>query len=198
MNVPATWQCPNCGEQHREEFDFCWKCGTNLVGQRDPEFRISEPIRESDQASESPHDCRELPVLQLPLITYFSIPPLLCYSLFTMRKLVEQLVSREMPNFRFSLADIAVYCIAIILIVIPGIMAMIRAEFFRIIRRQEFSSRAAAMNWSYSIYQLPESVRRSYRWFVPIYYGSIATWVIGLFVLTAWHFLRQVPFLPEN
>lgn len=201
INVPTTWQCPNCGEQHREEFEVCWKCGTNLVGQRDPGFRISEPVRERDQMPESPPDSQELPILQLPLITYFSIPPLMCYSLFTTHKFLEQLDSMhksielfdstQLPGFRFSLADIAVYCIAMVLIVIPGMVTVVRAEIYRIVHRHKFSSHASEIKWNLSMYRFPESMKRSYGWFVPIYYGSVAAWVIMLFVLLAWHFFRM-------
>lgn len=28
------WTCPNCGEVHEEQFDSCWKCGTEQGGTR--------------------------------------------------------------------------------------------------------------------------------------------------------------------
>ena len=192
MNVPTTWQCPNCGEQHCEEFDVCWKCGTNLVGQRDPEFRITEPVRDLDQALESPSNSQELPVLQLPLVTYFSIPPVLCYSLFTMHKILDSFDSTQMPGFPFSLTDIAVYSIAMVLIWVPGMITVIRAVTYLCVHKHKFSSRAAESKWHNSIYRLPESARRSYPWFVPIYNYSLDAWLIVSIGLIAWRLLQLI------
>lgn len=36
------WQCPNCSEQHDDQFDTCWKCGSDQVGGRNPDYRVSE------------------------------------------------------------------------------------------------------------------------------------------------------------
>ena len=47
------WKCPSCGEQLEEQFDTCWKCGTNRDGGRSDNFAPESSVEgEPDQTVE--------------------------------------------------------------------------------------------------------------------------------------------------
>lgn len=192
VTIPTMWQCPNCGEKHHEVFHLCWKCGSNTAGDRDPDFRISEPVREQDQTPDSPTEDTQLPALQFPSVTYFSIPPYICVSLIMMLKDLAHLAANRMPDFAPSPIEIVVYCIALALIGIPMFFTMVRAMFFCIIRRRNLSNSLAELLWMLSMFRLPESIRRSHRWFVPVYYGSIGALLIAPLGFAAWRLIQWI------
>jgi hypothetical protein len=167
VSVPTMWQCPNCGEEHHDGFDICWKCGSDPAGNSDPDFHISEPIREQDQTPDFPTNDKQLPSLELPTVTYFSIPPYICISLIMMFNDLEHFAANQVPDFSLSPIDILVYFIATVLIGIPIFIAMARAMFLCIIRRQNLSNSLTELLWMLSMFRLPETIRRSQHWFVP-------------------------------
>jgi hypothetical protein len=65
---------------------------------------------------------------------------------------------------------------------------MVRAMLLCIIRRQNSSDTLAQLFWLLSMFRLPERIQRSQRWFVPVYYGSIAAQLIAPFAFVAWRF----------
>jgi hypothetical protein len=73
------WVCPACAESLDEEFDTCWKCGTDRAGGKSAEFVIDEPVEDRGQDAESAddHPGRQI---QLPDITYYSIPIWCCWA----------------------------------------------------------------------------------------------------------------------
>ena len=40
----ATWVCPDCGEEHEQQFDVCWSCGAER-----PEKNRSKPANDTLQ-----------------------------------------------------------------------------------------------------------------------------------------------------
>ena len=190
MSMQTVWQCPNCGERHHDGFDVCWKCGSDPAGNRDPGFRISEPAREHDQALDPPAQDIQLSPLQLPTVTYFSIPPYIWIFLIMMFNDLEHLAANQVPDFSLSPMEIMVYCIAMVLIGIPMFFTMVRAMFLCIIRRHNLSNSMAELLWILSMFRLPEAIRRSQRWFVPIYYGSIGALLIAPLAFGAWRLTR--------
>jgi len=67
-------------------------------------------------------------------------------------------------------------------------VTIVRAFFFSLITRRNNASKGPAdALWLLSMFRLPESFRRAHRWFVPVYYTSIAAALIGPVALAAWH-----------
>lgn len=190
MTAETTWQCPNCGEEHPHEFETCWKCGTSRAGDRDPEFVVSEPVRELDQAAEPPPGEAELPSLQLPLVTYFSIP--VCIGLFVARAIVVALDLKlgQASVFSWSPIDVLLYCIGLLSIGIPMLAVTFRAMYLCLMRRRRPPTGVAALWWLLSMIQFPEDLRQSHRWFVPVYYGSFVVWLLTPPILLAWQLVR--------
>lgn len=186
MNVPTLWQCPNCDEQHHDEFDICWKCGSDPAGNRDPDFHMSESATELDQTPESPTSDTQIPSLRLPNITYFSIPPYTWFCLYMMFNDFEASLS---PVLHQSPITIVVYCFASVLISIPMGFTMVRASFHR---RHNLSSNLADALWLLSVFRLPESIRESQRWFVLVYYGSIGAMLVASLGLMGWNMIRFI------
>ena len=186
------WQCPNCGEQHPNGFDICWKCGSDPAGDRDPDFQVSEPVREEDQAPETITADTPLPALQLPAITYFSIPPYIWLTLIMAFNRLEHLAGNQVPDLSPSPIDIVVCCFAVVLIGIPSFFTMAHAMFFCIVRRKNPSNSLAELLWKLSMFRLPETLRRSQRWFVPVYYGSSVALLIAPLGYGAWRLLQSI------
>jgi hypothetical protein len=46
--------------------------------------------------------------------------------------------------------------------------------------------------WMLSMFRLPERLRRTQHWFVPVYYGSIVALVIAPMAIVAWRLLRFI------
>ena len=176
------WHCLNCGEQHDDGFQTCWKCGSNPAGDRDPDFRVSEPVGEQDQAPDSASDETQLPIPRLPAVTYFSIPPYIWICLAMMLNDLEHLTSTQGPAFPPSPFEIVVGAIAAVLIGIPIFVTMARPMFFGIMRRRKplnpFRDSLSEFFWMLAPFRLPESFRESHRWFVPIYYGSLVALLV--------------------
>lgn len=173
------WQCPDCSEQHEDSFGICWKCGADPAGNRDPDFGVSEPARDEDQAPETPvKDAR--PSLELPAITYFSIPPYICTLLILMvNDLGRAAVDRvSVP----SALQIVVGCVGAVVIGIPVLVAIARVMFTCTSRRIVTRSVSEAL-WMTSMFRLPASISQSHPWFLPMYYGSIGALVIVPFGL---------------
>lgn len=186
MTANAKWQCPNCGEEHDKRFDTCWKCGTDSAGDRDPEFQVSEPVGEPDQAPDSPTDQTQLPDLQLPTVTYFSIPPTIWICLAVMPRDLQRFAAHRMLEFSPSPGEIVVQAIVAVLVGIPIFLTMVRAWFLCIIRRYNASNGLAELLWILSMFQLPESFRRRHGWFVPVYYGSLGALFIAALGFVGW------------
>jgi uncharacterized protein YbjQ (UPF0145 family) len=57
-----TWNCPNCNEVHEDQFDSCWKCGTEQNGVKIERFEdLSEDKSEPSLAAKLP--CSTTPYL---------------------------------------------------------------------------------------------------------------------------------------
>ena len=192
MTPQTVWQCPTCDEQHEDQFDTCWKCGTNRIGGRNQNFRVSEPASENDQAPDSAGD-DQLPTLQLPTITYFSIPPFIWLSLVnTFNDLQHWPNVAQIPDFSFSMTEIVVHVCATVLIGIPIFFTMVRMLFLCIMRRLQMPHRFPEALWMLSMFRLPVDLRLRHSWFVPVYYGSIIAMIILPFGIATWHVLRSI------
>ena len=192
MTVHTTWQCPNCGETHDGQFDTCWKCGSNPTGDRDSDFHVSEPVHDQDQAPDSPTEETQLPILQLPTVTYFSIPPFIWISLVGNFYEFQNLVANQVPDFSLSTTEIAVTAIYTVLIWIPIFITMVRFMFLCIVRRHRLSNGFAVLFCILSMFRLPDSFFRMHRWFVPIYYGSIAALFVAPLCFAAWRLIHMM------
>ncbi len=38
MSNSAGWDCPSCGESIERHFTYCWNCGSDRAGRRDPDY----------------------------------------------------------------------------------------------------------------------------------------------------------------
>jgi hypothetical protein len=60
-----SWTCCKCGEEHLDQFDLCWKCGSDIEGVPSPSFEM-----QFEQLSDT--ECEELlgggEPLPLPII----------------------------------------------------------------------------------------------------------------------------------
>jgi len=182
------WHCPNCGEQHEGNFDICWKCGSDPDGDRDPDFQVSEPVTESDQALVSPAGQTERPDLQLPTVTYFSIPPFMLLTLvmlFRQQPTFNQVTLASMGQIEFALAVIFMV-IFMALVGIPVWVAGVRGMFLYH-RHRNGPATMADLLWILMMFRLPEGFCRTHRWFVFVYYGSLVTAFIGHLGVGGWH-----------
>jgi hypothetical protein len=180
------WQCFNCGEQHEEQFEQCWKCGSNRAGQRTPYFEISEPVTQMDQAPATDRD-DALPEIELPTITYFSIPPFLWINWVGLASVPCSVPLDLAP--RFSSAGFLLEIVFGVLVGIPVFVAIVRATWVPFFRRQK-PDYFEGLNRFFATFRLPASLAKSYRWFVPVYYGSLIAIVPMFFALVLWRFLR--------
>jgi hypothetical protein len=78
------------------------------------------------------------------------------------------------------------------LIGVPAFFTIIRAAFLCITRQQIPSSWMVQVLWMLSMFRLPERLRRTQHWFVPVYYGSIVALVIAPMAIFAWRLLRFI------
>ncbi len=45
-----SWKCCQCGEEHFDQFDLCWKCGCDINGERSPSCATdSEQLSDSER-----------------------------------------------------------------------------------------------------------------------------------------------------
>lgn len=175
------WQCPDCGETHEDQFATCWKCGTTPLGARDGAFRVSEPIEAKDQAPVAPGEEDELPSLELPAFTYFSIPLLIwTYLVFGLLAAPNEFIMERQP----SPLRVALDIMAGVLVSIPMGIVMLRWMFFQLIRRHKLRG---AQDWPLKMFRLPQTLRERHRWFVPVYYGSFVALPVGFFGIVIWH-----------
>ena len=180
------WQCPTCAEQHEDQFDTCWQCGTVSTGSPSPDFCISEPAIEQDRLPDSPADDSQLPLLRLPTITYFSIPPVLWLSLATLIADIQPL-SRHLPiEATISPTQIVLLVMAELLVGIPIFFAMVRGFFHCIVRKKIGGNSLSNFLWLLTVFRLPELFHHKHCWFVPVYYVSIGAYVIIPFVAIVW------------
>jgi hypothetical protein len=183
------WQCPTCGEQHEGQFDTCWKCGTNRTGRRNQNFHVSEAASENVQSLDSADDV-QLPTLQLPTITYLSIPPFIWISLANMFNRLQRGPNiPQISDFSIPTAEIVVDVLACVLIGIPCFFTMARFMFLCIMRRQKW---APEVTWILSMFRLPVNLCQQHSWFVPLYYGSIVAMFIVQFGFTVWHLASTI------
>lgn len=187
------WQCPNCGEEHTEEFRLCWKCGTNPAGERDPDFRVSEPASEADQAPEAPEErplplSKQLHLLRLPTYSYFCIPVYICLVMIIHLK---YLAANEWPKFPPPVSESFVIIWGAILIGIPVFATMVQLFYFSIRQNIKFPQDWSDFFIVFLIFRLPKPVRESYRWFVPIYYGSLAAAILSPPAVGIWLLVRS-------
>ncbi len=175
------WRCPNCGEHHDDQFDSCWKCGTGSAGDSNPDFRVSEPATEQDQSPDSQMAELQPPTLRLPSITYFSIAayPWIYLALFIGNpKLFFRQISPMSPEFHISPTEIIFSAFAFLLIGLPVAAKMVHAWYLDFMRKYTFSDGWFGMTWMLSMFLLPDSLRCSHRWFVPVYYVSLVAWFV--------------------
>ncbi len=185
------WNCPCCDEKHQSVFDTCWKCGSNRTGEVDPEFRISESVREQDQAIATITSGTELPSLQLPVLTYFSIPPVLCLGLILQFNKIQQLRNNQIPEIALSPFEIVMVCALFILVLVPISFTMCR-QALTIFRTRRFDPSNIFSEYLFflSMFRLPESIGKSHRWFVPVYYGSFIAIMFAPIGAAAWLLTR--------
>ena len=125
-------------------------------------------------------------LFQLPKFSYFSIPPFLLLSLYKFYCFVPKLVQGNFRKFTLSAGDIVLSAISALLIGIPVLITMGRplfASFFRlrIPERKPFDFASL-----HSMFRLPDSISKSHRWFVPVYYGSFVVYFCGTIVILIW------------
>jgi hypothetical protein len=178
LKVCVMWQCSTCTESHGDSFDTCWKCGTSSTGDRNPNFHISEPATAQDQGADSPAEATCLPVMQLPIVTYFAIPPCIWLDIVIMVQNEPFFPDRLQPDFRISPTAIILWSVAMLLVEIPIFCVFIRGIFLRLIRRQIGEGWWSDVVWSVSTFRLPASFHHKYRWFVFVYYASIVAYVV--------------------
>jgi len=188
MSTPTTWQCPGCGEVHDAQFDVCWNCGTNQAGERDRDFQITELVVEEDQLRPSATEEDPFDGLKLPDFSYYSLPPIIGAWI----ALIVQNPNRD-PFAVPSAAEIVLQFVTACLIGLPWMMVMTRAMFIEIIRRLKpprgaFDLRRVFVG--FTIFALPVGIRKSHRWFVPIYYASI----VAYFGAAIWYAVSQMKF----
>lgn len=188
------WQCPNCGEQHDKDFRTCWKCGTGPKGDRDPEFRITEPVREQDQVADSATGDTVRPALQLPTVSYFCMPFFCCFLMYVNFRQVMELEVLQQPDFRPSPLEIAGIAAGAVVIGIPTLFLWLRDIYLDIVRRRTHSRpwNVAELLRPLTVFRLPESIRRSHGWFAIVYYGTIVGALITAPGLITWHLLQTV------
>lgn len=188
MTRQTTWQCLSCGEQHGDQFATCWKCDTNRNGDRNQDFLVSEPASECHHAGDV-----QLPTLQLPAITYFSIPPCIWLSLLvsTFNDRDRSADVAQFPDFSFSMAEIVALVCGIVMIGIPVAFTMARMMCLCIMRGLQVPNRYPEV--MLSMFRLPVDLRLQHSWFVPVYYGSIVAMILLPFGFATWHMLRSIP-----
>lgn len=180
------WTCPNCGEEHDDRFETCWKCGTDASGDSDPNFHVSEPIADQEQDGDSASNEDELPSLALPALSYFSIPPFIWIRLAMLFNDPEKMVALRMHDLSWSPIDIVSYSLAMILIGMPMLFVVVRAGWICTVRQKGPSNSSESLLWLLSIFRLPEDFCSSHRWFVPVYYLTIAIMLTVPFVISLW------------
>jgi len=191
MTDQQNWQCPTCGERHEGQFETCWKCGSNQTGSRNQDFHVSEPVSENDQLLDSEDDV-QLPTLQLPGITYFSIPPLIWISVVcTFIDFERNPIVPGIPKSSVSKVEIVVLVFVFALIGIPILFTMTRFLFLCLIRRLQMLKNFPLL-WMLTMFRLPVNLCRNHSWFVPVYYGSLVALFILEFGRAAWHFARTI------
>lgn len=186
------WRCPYCREKHDGVFDVCWKCGSDAVGNSEPGFCSPGVIIAQDQTPDAPVDSKDLPSLELPTVTYVCLPLFVWTCLIIMFHDLESLSAGRVPDSPLSPSRMAAYGITTILIGIPMFFTIVRAAFPCIMRRQIPSSWMVQVLWMLSMFQLPERLRRTQRWFVPLYYGSMGALLIAPMAFCAWRLARFI------
>jgi hypothetical protein len=180
------WRCPNCGEQHDDGLDVCWQCGSDIAGNRDPGFCRAGSVDTQGQTPDASAVETELLSLELPTLTYLSVPLCIWISLIVVFHDLEALSDRRVPDSPLSPSHMAAYGTLTILIGIPVFFTIVRAAFLCIMRRQIPSSWMVQVLWMLSMFRLPEHFWRTQRWFVPVYYGSIGTHLVAAIAYCAW------------
>ena len=186
------WHCPTCGEEHSDSFDACWRCSGDHDGNR--ERNSDAGRRESIEAvaSRLREDPTSVPSTELPTITYISIP--LFISVFLVEMAIRYVgVDMGTPEQTPSPLAIAALCLAIPTIGVPVLVAMVRVVYSSISRARHSASdpwNAMSLLQMLSMFRLPPSICRSYRWFAPLYYGSLVAMLVAAPILWLASMLR--------
>jgi hypothetical protein len=185
------WQCPSCGEQHEDSFETCWSCGTDTNGAPNPDFRVSEPAAAEDQLPETAAESQP-PVLRLPTITYFAIPVCLLMNLAILIAEFPANGTHPDTNPLSSPAKIAVFAITMLFVAFPLVFEAIRGYLASVSRKPRPQFALSDLFCAIVIFRLPEPLRRSYRWFGRVYYGSIIAYFLATIVMSVWLVCRSV------
>jgi len=103
----------------------------------------------------------------------------------------ENRIVRENILSAVNIIDIVLSCIAVILIGIPAFFVLVGALLLCFMRRRHPSVWTADVLWILSMFRLPQRIRGSQRWFVPVYYGSIGVALITPLALAVWQFVQM-------
>ncbi|HHM13023.1 MAG TPA: hypothetical protein ENJ16_05680, partial [Planctomycetaceae bacterium] len=121
-----------------------------------------------DGTEERTEGLSSVPSTELPTITYISIP--LFIGVFLVEMAIRYVgVDMGMPEETPSPLAIAALCLAIPTIGVPVLVAMVRLVYSSISRARHSASdprNVRSLLRMLSMFRLPRSICRSYRWFV--------------------------------
>ena len=145
-----------------------------------------------DGTEERTEGLSSVPSTELPTITYISIP--LFIGVFLVEMAIRYVgVDMGMPEETPSPLAIATLCLAIPTIGVPVFVAMVRLVYSSISRARHSASdprNVRSLLRMLSMFRLPRSICRSYRWFVPLYYGSLVAMLVAAPILWLANMLR--------
>ena len=177
------WECKVCGEELKEQFDACWKCGT-------PESETTPPADDFPESGSFPMAVEPGPA-SLPEITYYSIPPWILSGItIAAWEIGSTKVAPDAPLFlnvtllNMSLSPLSIghAVIGVALIHLPLARLLLRAGFRAIVRREYPTTELPDGRWFLSLLRLPMSISQRHSWFRFLYYGSLLSACVAPFV----------------
>tara|TARA_R110002073_G_scaffold35970_11_gene104909 strand:+ start:4822 stop:5367 length:546 start_codon:yes stop_codon:yes gene_type:complete len=171
------WICSNCDEEHGDEFDVCWNCGTNNQGDRDLEFTITEPNELVTNDDCQSWDCDSL---QLPDTCYYSFP-LFCL-LFPVALLQLDTIHWQSASVDDLLGRVIVAAVCFGPAIFLGfqiLALLLRIAFRKVLRNDPPPSGDWTISGILEVVRLPKRISSSNRWFPPIYYCSFLFFFVG-------------------